>query len=67
MWLTQRQFEILDRLAEGGALPGDVIRLEDVGWTMTDASLCGLGQTAASAVLSAIQRWPHLFEQEGAP
>jgi len=64
---TQRQFEILDRLAEGGALPGDVIRLEDVGWTMTDASLCGLGQTAASAVLSAMQRWPHLFEQEGAP
>ncbi|MBE2237150.1 MAG: NAD(P)H-dependent oxidoreductase subunit E [Caldilineaceae bacterium] len=63
---TQRQFEILDRLAEGRALPGDVIRLEDVGWTMTDASLCGLGQTAASAVLSAMQRWPHLFEQEGA-
>ncbi len=25
---------------------------------MTDASLCGLGQTAASAVLSAIKLWP---------
>jgi NADH:ubiquinone oxidoreductase subunit F (NADH-binding) len=52
---TQRQKEILDRLAEGKSLPGDVERLQDVGWTMTDASLCGLGQTAASAVLSAIK------------
>jgi hypothetical protein len=43
-------------------LPGDVVRLEDVGWTMTDASLCGLGQTAASAVLSAMKLWPELFE-----
>ena len=58
---TQRQKEILDRLAEGCALPGDLVRLQDVGWTMTDASLCGLGQTAASAVLSAIKLWPELF------
>ncbi|MGB9521602.1 MAG: NADH-ubiquinone oxidoreductase-F iron-sulfur binding region domain-containing protein [Anaerolineales bacterium] len=32
-----------------------------MGWTMTDASLCGLGQTAASAVLSALKLWPQLF------
>ncbi len=59
---TQRQMEILDRLAEGKSLPGDVERLQDVGWTMTDASLCGLGQTAASAILSAMKLWPELFE-----
>jgi NADH-quinone oxidoreductase subunit F len=58
---TQRQFEILARIANGSALGGDVERLQDVGWTMTDASLCGLGQTAASAVLSAIKHWPELF------
>ncbi len=58
---TQRQMEILQRLAENHALEGDVDRLQDVGWTMTDASLCGLGQTAASAVLSAIKHWPELF------
>lgn len=58
---TQRQYEILERIAEGHPLPGDVIRLQDVGWTMTDASLCGLGQTAASAVLSAMKHWPELF------
>jgi NADH-quinone oxidoreductase subunit F len=59
---TQRQKEILDRIADGDTLDGDLIRLQDVGWTMTDASLCGLGQTAASAVLSAVKLWPELFE-----
>ena len=58
---TQRQHEILVRLAQGDALPGDVERLSDVGWTMTDSSLCGLGQTAAMAVLNAMQLWPELF------
>ncbi len=59
---TQRQKEILERVASGKTLPDDLIRLQDVGWTMTDASLCGLGQTAASAVLSAMKLWPELFE-----
>lgn len=59
---TQRQAEILERLCRSGPLDGDVERLADVGWTMTDASLCGLGQSAASAVLSAIEHWPALFE-----
>lgn len=59
---TQRQYEIIHRLVEGSPLPGDLDRLQDVGWTMASASLCGLGQTAASAVLSAIQHWPNLFK-----
>jgi len=58
---TQRQLEILERLALGKPDPGDAARLSDVGWTMADASLCGLGQTAASAVLSAMRLWPNLF------
>ena len=58
---TQRQREILDRIAAGNIMRDDTERLIDVGWTMTDASLCGLGQTAASAVLSAIKQFPHLF------
>jgi NADH-quinone oxidoreductase subunit F len=60
---TQRQYEILERLAHRAALSGDRRRLSDVGWTMTDASLCGLGQTAASAVLSAMKHWPEMFEE----
>jgi NADH-quinone oxidoreductase subunit F len=63
---TQRQFEVLQRLAQGKALAGDRERLSDIGWTMTDASLCGLGQTAASAVLSAMRIWPHLFAEPAA-
>jgi NADH-quinone oxidoreductase subunit F len=59
---TQRQYEIMERVAAGKLQPGDVERLTDTGWTMTDASLCGLGQTAASAILSAIQLWPEMFE-----
>ncbi len=58
---TQRQMEILDHIAHnGGARPEDMQTLLDVGHTMTETSLCGLGQTAASAVVSAIKLWPEL-------
>ncbi len=59
---TQRQYEILQRIAAGDTQPGDADRLSDIGWTMTDASLCGLGQTAASAVQSAMKLWPEMFD-----
>lgn len=59
---TQRQYEIMSRVLNGQPRPGDIERLQDIGWTMTDASLCGLGQTAASAILSALSHWPHLFQ-----
>lgn len=58
---TQRQLEILARVAEGEARAEDVAALEDIGFTMTNASLCGLGMTAGSAVLSAVGKWPDLF------
>ncbi|MCA9933012.1 MAG: SLBB domain-containing protein, partial [Anaerolineales bacterium] len=58
---TQRQLEILERVAHnGGPRPGDKMALEDIGFAMTNTSLCGLGQTAGTAVLSAIQLWPEL-------
>jgi NADH-quinone oxidoreductase subunit F len=59
---TQRQFEILTRTAADGPVSGDRERLSDVGSTMIDASLCGLGQTAATAVLSAMKLWPEMFD-----
>lgn len=59
---TQRQVEIIDRLDNPQA--GDVVRLQDIGMTMTEASLCGLGQTAASAVMSAIEKFPQVFEEQ---
>jgi NADH-quinone oxidoreductase subunit F len=60
-----RQHEILGRIAAGHARAGDKELLADVGWTMVDASLCGLGQTAATATLSAIKLWPELFAPNG--
>jgi NADH-quinone oxidoreductase subunit F len=61
---ARRQSEILDRAAAGAYLAGDRERLSDVGNTMIDASLCGLGQTAATAVLSAMKLWPEMFERQ---
>ncbi|HSH04606.1 MAG TPA: NAD(P)H-dependent oxidoreductase subunit E [Anaerolineae bacterium] len=57
---SQRQMEILARVAEGETKEGDRIMLADIGFAMTETSLCGLGQTAASAVLSALDQWPEL-------
>lgn len=60
---TQRQMEILDRIARnGGPKPTDKQKLLDIGFAMTETSLCGLGQTAAMAVMSAIELWPELVE-----
>lgn len=58
---TQRQAEILGRIARGEARPGDDATLAELGQVMTDASICGLGQAAALAILSARERWPELL------
>ncbi len=54
---TVRQEEALHRLVQGRALGSrddELALLEDVAQVMRDASICGLGQTAANAVQSAI-------------
>jgi NADH-quinone oxidoreductase subunit F len=58
---ARRQHEILHRIAAGDGRAGDRERLSDVGGTMIDASLCGLGQTAPTAILSAMKLWPEMF------
>ena len=53
---TQRQEEILQRvLASRGTngREGDIALLGEIAQAMRDASICGLGQTAASAIQSA--------------
>ena len=59
---TQRQLEIIGRLAEGHLRPEDLDALDDVVFTMTETSICGLGVTAGSAIQSARRRWPAAFQ-----
>jgi NADH-quinone oxidoreductase subunit F len=51
----------MKRIAKRNVKNSDVSDLEDIIVTMTDSSLCGLGQTAGSAIGSAIKKWPSLF------
>ena len=56
---TVRQEEILARLATGrprGSAADELALLRDVGQAMRDASICGLGQTASSAIESAFRQ-----------
>jgi NADH-quinone oxidoreductase subunit F len=65
---TVRQQEALHRIASKKTLGGvssELALLEEVGVAMRDASICGLGQTAYSAVESAIKRL-RLFEEVSA-
>jgi len=41
---------------------GDAALLREIGQVMRDASICGLGQTASSAIESALARFPELLE-----
>jgi NADH-quinone oxidoreductase subunit F len=51
---TVRQEEALRRLAAGRAHEDELQTLAELAQVMRDASICGLGQTAANAVASAI-------------
>ena len=56
---TVRQQEALARLANGkprGGVETELALIAEVGQCMRDASICGLGQAASSAVESAIER-----------
>jgi NADH-quinone oxidoreductase subunit F len=55
-----RQQEALQRLIERqplGSSTDEIALLREMGQAMRDASICGLGQTASSAVESALVRW----------
>lgn len=55
-----RQQEALERLVHArplGSAGDEVNALKEMGQAMRDASICGLGQTASSAIESALRRW----------
>jgi NADH-quinone oxidoreductase subunit F len=56
---TVRQEELLARLAAGrphGSPADELALLREIGQAMRDASICGLGQTASSAIESAVRQ-----------
>jgi NADH-quinone oxidoreductase subunit F len=56
---TVRQEELLARLAEAaplGSRKDELALLAEIGQAMRDASICGLGQTASSAIESAMRQ-----------
>jgi NADH-quinone oxidoreductase subunit F len=58
---TVRQEELLARLSSGAAAAhgrrdDELALLREIGQAMRDASICGLGQTASSAIESALRR-----------
>jgi NADH-quinone oxidoreductase subunit F len=56
---TVRQEELLARLAAGSGVRSrdeELVLLREVGQAMRDASICGLGQTASSAIESAFRQ-----------
>ncbi len=57
---TMRQEELLHRLVSHrahGSAKQEIQLLQEIAQAMRDASICGLGQTASSALLSAVDRW----------
>jgi NADH:ubiquinone oxidoreductase subunit F (NADH-binding) len=52
---TQRMWEILDDIASGRGNLDQLDLLEELGQVVKDASMCGLGQTAATPALSMLR------------
>jgi NADH-quinone oxidoreductase subunit F len=65
---TVRQEELLHRMNRGhflGSRQEELVLLKEMGQAMRDASICALGQTATSAVESALAKW-ELFRKDSA-
>lgn len=59
---TKRMLEILTRIAEGKGKEGDIEKLIELGESIKDAALCGLGKTAPNPVLSTIRYFRDEYE-----
>ena len=60
---TKRMLEILERIGSGQGKEGDIEALIELGNSIKDTALCGLGQTAPNPVLSAIRHFRDEFEE----
>jgi NADH-quinone oxidoreductase subunit F len=60
---TRRMLEILERITRGEGVDGDIERLEELGKTIQQTAMCGLGQTAPNPVLSTIKYFREEYEE----
>jgi len=60
---TQRMWEIVKKISDGKATMEDIAVLEQLAVAVKDASLCGLGQTAANPVLSTLKYFRSEYEK----
>jgi NADH-quinone oxidoreductase subunit F len=59
---TQRMWEIVTDISEGKGKEKDIQLLEELARATKDASMCGLGQTAANPVLSTLRYFREEYE-----
>ena len=59
---TKRMLEILNRITSGEGREGDIEALLELGDTIKDSAMCGLGQTAPNPVLSTIKYFRDEYE-----
>lgn len=59
---TQRMWEILDKITKGKGTMKDIEVLEELAKAVRDASMCGLGQSAANPVLSTLRYFRNEYE-----
>ncbi|MDL2292306.1 NADH-quinone oxidoreductase subunit NuoF [Acholeplasma sp. OttesenSCG-928-E16] len=59
---TKKMVEILDKICKGEGTLADLDRLEELGKTIKETSLCGLGQSAPNPVLSTLKHFREEYE-----
>jgi NADH-quinone oxidoreductase subunit F len=59
---TKQMLSILTRITRGEGREGDIEKLEEIGATVRESSLCGLGQSCANPVLSTIKYFRDEFD-----
>ncbi len=59
---TTQLLSILTRITRGQGTPKDLERIREIGATITETSLCGLGQTCAKPAISTLQYFAREYE-----
>ncbi len=59
---SEALLETLDKICNGNGEEGDLVFLEELGYAIKDASMCGLGQTLPNPVLSTLKYFKDEYE-----